>query len=682
MKRLALLTLAALAPLALHAAPAEKAPRPNIIFVLTDDLGIGDLGVYHQNERAKQGLPAIATPNLDKFAQEGVRFDRHYTPAPVCAPARASLLTGVHQGHCDLRDNQFDKALENNLTLGSLLRAAGYTTAVIGKWGVQGPGAVTEMPGHPLRRGFDYFYGPAAHLTGHYHYPKENPGMDNQKQPTAVYENEVNITDALDKAYSTDLFTARAKAWIADHGKKSPAKPFFLYLTYTAPHARLDVPTGPYPAGRGLKGGLQYTGKPGAVINTAKGEINSWIHPDYASKPWPAAAKRHATMVRRLDDAMGDLLATLKDLKIDKDTLIVFTSDNGAHHECGEGGKFTQDPGFFRSYATFDGLKRDVLEGGVRVPALVRWPAGIPAGRTVARSSQFQDWMPTFACLAGVPAPARSDGVSLLSDLTGKGARADSTLYVEYVQVGGKTPAIKDFAPSNRKRTQGQMQVLEMDGFKGLRYNIQDADADFEIYDAATDTHEAKNLADTSQKFRELNARMKDEVLRVRRANPSAKRPYDAAPVPALKAPKAGAPGLLVRTLAQDAPWVPAPAEFAASPAAPAKDFSAPAGAKAVQWEGFITVPADGRYTFRLTADGRAFARLHRALLIDADTAGDAAPGKTLSTTLRLAAGTHAITLGFVPARDAAGVKFEWEGPGVESGPVPASAFTHAPASR
>ncbi len=675
MKPHALLALAALAPLA---PVAEAKTKPNIILVLTDDLGIGDLGVHHQNERARKGLPAIVTPNLDQFAGKGVRLDRHYTAAPVCAPARASLLTGVHQGHCDLRDNQFDKALENNLTLASLLRSAGYSTAVIGKWGVQGPGTATEMPAHPLRRGFDYFYGPAAHLTGHFHYPKENPGKDNQGQPTAVFENEVNITDALDKAYSTDLYTARAKAWIAERAAKEPARPFFLYLAYTAPHARLDVPTGPYPAGRGLRGGLQYSGKPGAVINTAKGEINSWIHPDYAAKPWPAHAKRHATMVRRLDDAMGDLLATLKDLNIDRDTLIVFTSDNGAHHECGFGGKFTQDPSFFQSYGDFDGLKRDVLEGGVHVPALVRWPAAAPAGRAVARPSQFHDWMATFAEAAGLPVPARTDGVSLLSDLTGQGERPDSTVYVEYAIRGGKTPAIKDFAASNRGRAQGQMQSIEIDGYKGLRYDIKRADADFEIYEPAKDTHEARNLADSSEKFRALNARMKAEVLRLRRANPTAARPYDSAAVPALAAPKETAPGLLRRTLEKPSPWVPAPREFAAASATPSSDFETPPGAGTVQWEGFITVPADGVYTFHITAGGRAFARLHRAILIDADTAADAAPGKTVSTSIKLAAGTHAITLGFVPAGEKSSLKLEWEGPGLAREAVPSSAFSHA----
>lgn len=681
--RRSLLALTALAPFVAQA--AETAPaahaRPNIIFVLTDDLGIGDLGVYHQNARAAKGLPAIKTPNLDKFAAEGVRLDRHYTPAPVCAPARASLLTGVHQGHCGLRDNQFDKALENNLTLGSLMRAAGYTTAVIGKWGVQGPGEASAMPAHPLRRGFDYFYGAAAHRTGHYHYPKENPAKDDQGRSTAIYENETDITASLDKAYSTDLYTARAKDWIARQERQSPGKPFFLYLAYPAPHARLDIPTGPYPAGLGLKGGVQFTGKPGEVINTARGTINSWLYPDYADKSWPEPAKRHATMVTRLDEAMGDLVATLKDLGIDKNTIIVFTADNGAHQEAGIGGRYRQDPSFFQSYGVFDGIKRDVFEGGVRVPAFVRWPGVIPGGREVSRPSQFQDWMPTLAKIAGLPAPARSDGVSLLSDLTGRGSRPDSTIYVEY-RVDDKSPDIRDFIPAHRNLYHGQMQVIELDGYKGVRINIKNPEADFEIYDTRTDTHEANNLADTSKKFRELNRRMKDEVLRLRRANASAKRPYDSLPVPALEAPKDAAPGLLVRTLGATSPWVPSPSEFAASSAAPAQGFTVPAGAKAAEWEGFITVPAEGSYTFRITADGRAFARLHQAILIDDDTEGDAAPGKTKSTTLRLAAGTHALTLGFVPAKDGASVNFEWEGPGVTAGPVPASALSHAPATR
>lgn len=211
--------------LALIAAPASAAPRPNIIFVLTDDLGWGDLGVLHQNSRDfanNRNLPAFSTPNLDSMAAQGVRMDRHYCPAPVCAPSRASLLLGVHQGHSNVRDNQFDKELANNHTLGTVLKQAGYATAAIGKWGLQGG---SGFPGHPQNRGFDYFFGYMAHLDAHFHYPKE--------QGRAFYENFTNIADQLDKCYSTDLTAARAKKWIIDHQAATPSDPFFMYLQNT-----------------------------------------------------------------------------------------------------------------------------------------------------------------------------------------------------------------------------------------------------------------------------------------------------------------------------------------------------------------------------------------------------------------------------------------------------------------
>lgn len=359
----------------LAVAVSLTAAQPNILFILTDDLGYGDLGVYFQNERARAGQrhqPWLATPHLDRMAAEGMRLTRHYCAAPVCAPSRASLLLGVHQGHANVRDNQFDKALEDNHTLGTVLRQAGYATAAIGKWGLQGPGAASEQPGHPLRRGFDYFYGLLAHISGHFHYLKEHGSLDNQGQPTGVHENYRNVTDGLDRCYSTDLFTARAKQWILDHHAARPGQPFFLYLAYPAPHARLDVPTRPYPDGGGIHGGMQWLGTPGRMINTAEGDIDTWIHPDYATATydhdrnpatpevdWPEHARRHATMVRRLDDAVADLLQTLNDLHLATNTLVVFTSDNGTHHEGGYGGRVVYDPTFFASFGPLQGIKHN-----------------------------------------------------------------------------------------------------------------------------------------------------------------------------------------------------------------------------------------------------------------------------------------------------------------------------------
>jgi len=213
-------------------------------------------------------------------------------------------------------------------------------------------------------------------------------------------------------------------------------------LAYDTPHAKLQLPPGEFPAGGGAKGGVQWLGKPGAMINTAGGTPDSYTHPDYAGvtwdhdrdaatpeRPWPDVYRRFATDVRRIDDCVGDVLALLRDLKIDDNTLVVFTSDNGPSQESYLPEKYEAD--FFNSFGPFDGIKRDLLEGGIHMGALARWPGAVPAARVSDAPSQFHDWMPTFAELAGVPAPARTDGVSLVPTLTGKGAQEPSRVYVE-----------------------------------------------------------------------------------------------------------------------------------------------------------------------------------------------------------------------------------------------------------
>ncbi len=473
--------------------------KPNIIFILTDDLGYGDLGVLFQNQLAKNnpsGTPREFTPNLDRMASEGVLLPHHYTAAPVCAPSRASLLLGRSQGHANVRDNQFDKALDNNLTLASVMRQAGYATAAIGKWGLQGKDdKAPNWTAHPLNRGFDYFLGYMRHRDGHEHYPKEGLYRGTKE----VYENRTNIAPDLDKCYTADLWTAAAKKWIIDHQKgENATQPFFIYLAYDTPHAVLELPTQAYPEGGGLKGGIQWTGQPGQMINTASGEVDSWTHPDYAQavydddanpatpkKSWPDVYKRYATDTRRIDSAVGDLIQLLKDLRIDDNTLVVFTSDNGPSRESYLEDQ-TNSPTFFKSFGPFDGIKRDVWEGGVRMPTIARWPGSIPKGRIIETPSISYDWMPTFVEVAGLPAPALSDGVSLLPSLLNKGKQAASHIYVEYFQ-GGETPAYEDFLPEHRSRRRNQMQMLRVGDTVGVRYDIQDQDDDFEIYDVVKD---------------------------------------------------------------------------------------------------------------------------------------------------------------------------------------------------
>ncbi len=275
MKTLCLLSVvSALGAFALHAEPPPAAPRPNIIFILCDDLGYGDVGVFVQNQRAARqdrSLPFFATPHLDTLAREGVKIPQHYAAASVCAPSRASLLTGLTQGHASVRDNQFDKALADTHTLATVLRQAGYATAALGKWGLQGgddeknaAGTPATWPAYPTRRGFDFFFGYVRHKDGHFHYPKEDR--------REVWENDREISAGLDLCYTTDLFTARTKKWIVEHNAAQPAQPFFLYLAYDTPHAVLQNPPTAYPSGGGLGGGVQWTDRPHAMINTATGK--------------------------------------------------------------------------------------------------------------------------------------------------------------------------------------------------------------------------------------------------------------------------------------------------------------------------------------------------------------------------------------------------------------------------
>lgn len=664
------------------AAGAAAPARPNILFVLVDDLGYGDLGVFFQNLRRTQDNPAEPwhlTPHLDTLAAEGVRLPHHYCPAPVCAPSRASLLLGVHQGHANVRDNQFDKELEDNHTLATVLRGAGYATAAIGKWGLQGGGSGPDWPAHPLSRGFDYYYGYIRHVDGHEHYPKE--GLYRGRKE--VWENRTEVSAGLDKCYTADLWAARAKQWIVDH---QATQPFFMYLAFDTPHAVLELPTQAHPPGGGLTGGLQWLGTPGHMINTASGTIDSYLHPDYASATydadrdpatpevaWPDVYRRYATDVRRLDDCMGDLVQLLKDLAIDDRTLIVFTTDNGPSQESYLAEPY--HPDFFNSFGPFDGIKRDVWEGGIRVGALARWPGGIPADRVSSVPCGAWDWMPTFAELAGVPAPARSDGRSLVPSLTGVGAQMPPTVYLEYYQ-NGTTPSYSDFAPAHRGRRRNQMQMVRMGDVVGLRYNVGSHADNFEIYDIVNDPQQLTNLVRTAA-YGGFSQQLKDRVLQLRRPNASAPRPYDAEPVPAVAASPV-TPGVEWRAFTGTHPWVPelttmTPASSGIADQ-PGLDVRPRDNDFGLLFTGYLSVPAEGDYTFSLTADTGALLRIHEATVIDADFGHE--PDSEVSGSIKLKAGLHPFRLYY--ARGSTGVPslgFAWSGPGFAKEPVPGSAF-------
>lgn len=680
------LSILVLAGAALSGSALAQAPKPNIVFILADDLGWGDLGVFYQNSRnfaVNRNAPAFVTPTIDSIAADGIQLRRHYCAAPVCAPSRATLLTGAHQGHANVRDNQFDKALEDNHTVGTVLKQAGYATAMIGKYGLAGSGL--PAPARPELRGFDYFFGYLEHGDAHFHYPKETGAN--------VYDDTTDVVADLDKAYSTDLIAARAKKWLVDQHTAHADQPFFLYLPFTAPHARLDVPTQAYPEGKGVDGGLQWTGTPGSIINTANGTINSYIHPDYANATydndnnpatpeiaWPDYAKRHATMIRRLDDAISDLSQTLKDLGLDENTLIVFTSDNGPHNEAGTGGSYTYNPTFFDSFGPFDGIKRDSWEGGMREPTIVRWPGHIAAGGITTTASQSQDWLPTFAELAGVPTPARADGVSLVPTLTGVGTQRPSTIYVEY-QYSGTTPSYAEFEPSRRGATRNEEQVIHVDGYKGIRYNITAATDDFKIYDTLNDPKETTDLAGTSAYFTTLQQRMKDRVLQVRRSGGGVTRPYDSALVPPITPPSI-VNGLDFKAYEKATPWVPdwetETSIGSGSVASPDVSVRSRDNDVGLEFSGYLQVPSDGTYNFYLTTDTGAFVRLHDAQLIDADF-GYTGGSEKSSGSIPLKAGYHPIRIHYRHA-DAAShsLALQWSGPGIAKQAIPNSALFHA----
>jgi arylsulfatase A-like enzyme len=650
---------------------AGPARRPNIVLILCDDLGIGDIGAFYQNQRAAmrdRSVPFFQTPYIDTLARDGAKLTQHYSGAPVCAPSRASLLTGLTQGNANVRDNQFDKELADTHTLGTVLQRAGYSTAAFGKWGLQGgdweskdnknpsldasasqkAAEYREWTSYPTKRGFDYFFGYVRHIDGHFHYPKED-GRE-------VWQNDREIAADLDKCYTADLWTAQAKKWITEQATSRPNQPFFTYLAFDTPHAKLQNPPCPYPAGGGLKGGVQWTGRPHAMLNTATGVVDGYMFPEYdkatwardrkpgtPETPWPDVQKRYANDVRRIDFCVGDVLQLLKDLRLDDNTMVVFSSDNGPSIESYlENEPYA--PTFFRGYGQFDGIKRDTWEGGMREPTLVRWPGVIPAARVVNDACGQWDWLATFAEAAGLSAPAASDGVSLLPALTGQGEQRPSTVYVEYFQPG-TTPDFSDFSPAHRGRKRGQMQNVYVNGHMGVRYDVRSADDDFEIYDLATDPQEAHNLAKSAD-MAALQAAMKARVLQLRVPNSSAPRPYDNAPAPAAAKVPGGTPGLTWSLFHGEWPWLPDFRTLKPARRGQTKSINLTMAAGVqpfgIAFEGYFFAAQPDEYTFTVSSSGGAMLFLHDIRVIGEPVKN---PAGRLSGSVRLSGGWHPIRL-------------------------------------
>ena len=489
--RVLLLSLA-LALASAHASLA--AAKPNVIFILTDDLGYGDVGWTWQNRRDSLPSMTIQTPNLDQLAAEGVELTQHYCAAPVCAPSRGSILTGVKQDKCSVHNNMFDHPITEPETLGTVMKSAGYHTMAIGKWGVGGGGESGKpVTAHPLDKGFDEYYGFMDHMAGHtyYHFDgyRRNAYM-------GIWEGKEKATDGAIGIYSTDLFIARAKRDI-ERAVMAEKKPFFLYLAVNTVHGsgqndatlknthNLHVPGRPYPAE-----GLTWP-----LIPEPLESRNTWIDPRYRDCKNENMA-RYATAISRLDDAIGDLINHLKKLGVYENTIIIFTSDNGPTDEYGT------DTRFFESTGPFDGMKRDVYEGGLRVPTFV-WKAGGFGKHTDEEPSISYDWLPTLADLAQVPAPAQCDGVSLLGrwNLVGGDPRAPrhpaSSISVRYNFPGtGWASDYMEFAARKKNLCRGQQEMHREGDIVTLQAG--GTDKPWRKYNVVTDPHEDHDLNEDS----------------------------------------------------------------------------------------------------------------------------------------------------------------------------------------
>ncbi len=403
-------------------AAASRARRPNIIFVLADDLGYGDLGCYGQKR--------IRTPHLDRMAAEGVRFTQAYAGQTVCAPSRCCLMTGLHTGHARIRGNRPVPLQPEDVTVAEVLKAAGYATGVFGKWGLGEP----NTTGVPNRQGFDEWFGYLNQTRAHNYYP------------AYLWRNETKVPVEGNQAgkkgeYSHDLFSAEALDFVRRHR----SEPFFLYLAYTIPHANSEL-------GEATGNGME-------VPDDAP----------YSDRPWPQPQKNHAAMITRMDRDVGKLLALLGELGIDENTVVFFSSDNGPQRAGGA------DPGFFGSNGPLRGIKRDLYEGGIRVPAIVRWPGQIKPGRVSDQVWAFWDFLPTAAELAGAKLPSNIDGVSILPALADSERVRHEYLYWERYGYGDTFE-----------------QAVRMGDFKAVRLGLT---SPIELYDLKTDVGEQNDVA-------------------------------------------------------------------------------------------------------------------------------------------------------------------------------------------
>lgn len=401
--------------LALPARAAETPAKPNIIYILSDDLGQGDLGCY--------GQKLIATPNLDRMAKEGTRFNQAYSGTSVCAPSRSSLMTGLDMGHCPIRGNrelgtEGQRPLpEGTPTVAGILKSAGYATACTGKWGM----GMFDTSGSPLKKGFDHFYGYNCQRHAHQYYP------------AYLYDNDKRVE--LDgKTYAQDLIQKDTLAWL----RSVKDKPFFLFYAVTLPHGKYEID-----------------------------DLGQ-----YRDKPWTPQQKTYAAMITRLDRDVGQVFDLLKELKLDDRTLVMFSGDNGSSFgpESPMGKRFNESMN-----GKLRGFKRGMYEGGLRQPALARWPGQVPAGRVSEEPWAFWDFLPTAAALAGqeLPSACKTNGLSLVSFLKGGEAPKRDAFYWELHE--GKP-----------------IQAVRFGDWKAVKNGPAAA---IELYDLAKDSAESRDVA-------------------------------------------------------------------------------------------------------------------------------------------------------------------------------------------
>jgi arylsulfatase A-like enzyme len=427
---------------AFAAALFAQAPKPNIIFILADDLGYGEVGCY--------GQKLLQTPHIDRLAAEGMRFTQYYAGSTVCAPSRSVLMTGQHLGHTTVRGNaggrgrEAQTLLPNDVTVARVLQRSGYATGLVGKWGL----GELDSTGEPRKQGFDYYFGYLNQGRAHNHFPDflwrngEKVALPNDLVPVGTTPGVGYSTNRV--VYGDDLIARDACEFV----EKNKAKPFFLFYSMVTPHANNER-------------------------SRALGEGNEV--PDqgiYASKPWHNSARNHAAMVTRLDRDVGELMAQIKKLGLDDRTLVIFSSDNGPHREGGP----NYDPAFFDVSGPVTGLKRSLTDGGIRVPFIAWWPGRIKPGSVSNHVGYFGDMMATWAELAGAKPPAKIDSISIVPTLLGRGAQPKHDfLYWEFYE-------------------QGVSQALLIEGrWKALR--LKSPNAPVQLFDLANDIAEKNDVA-------------------------------------------------------------------------------------------------------------------------------------------------------------------------------------------